>query len=54
MATNFNWKASWDKRCSKAWRPFGFLKRNVSKLVKNYMKLNAYKGYVVPVIANAA
>ena len=54
MATNLNWKANCDKRCSKAWRAFYFLKRNVSKLANKYMKLNAYKGYRVPVIAYAS
>ena len=54
MATNLNWKGNCDKRCSKAWRAFSFLKRNVSKLANKYMKLNAFKGYVVSVIAYAS
>ena len=54
MATNLNWKANCDKRYPKAWRAFYFLKRNVSKLANKYMKLDAYKGYVVPVIAYAS
>ena len=54
MATNLNRKANCDKRCSKSWRVFYFLTRNVSKLANKNMKLNAYKGYVVPVIAYAS
>ena len=54
MATNLNWKANCDKRCSKAWRAFYFLKRNVSNLANKHMKLNAYKEYVVPVKAYAS
>ena len=52
MTINLNWKANCV--CSKAWRAFYFLKRNVSKLANKYLKLNAYKGYVVPVIAYAS
>ena len=54
MATNLTWKENCDKRYSKAWRAFYFLKRNVSKLANKYMKLNAFKGYVVSVIAYAS
>ena len=52
MTINLNWKANCV--CSKAWRAFNFLKRNVSKLANKYLKLNAYKGYVVPVKAYAS
>ena len=54
MTENLNWRLNSNKRCSKSWKAFYFLKRNVSKLASRKMKLNAHKGYVVPVIAYAS
>ena len=42
------------KRCKKASKAFYFLTRNVSVLANTRTKLNAYVGYVIPVISYAA
>ena len=54
MATKLSWKANIKKRCSKAWKAFYFLKRNISNLASQTKKLNAYVGYVIPVISYAS
>ena len=54
MATKLSWKANIKKRCSKAWKAFYFLKRNISNLASQTTKLNAYVGYVIPVISYAS
>ena len=54
MATKLSWKANMKKRCSKAWKAFYFLKRNISNLASQTTKLNAYVGYVIPVISYAS
>ena len=54
MATKLSWKANIKKRCSKAWKAFCFLKRNISNLASQTTKLNAYVGYVIPVISYAS
>ena len=51
MATKLSWKANIKKRCSKAWKAFYFLKRNILNLASQTTKLNAYVGYVIPVIS---
>ena len=54
MATKLSWKANKKNRCSKAWKAFYFLKRNMSNLASQATKLNAYVGYVIPVIGYAS
>ena len=49
-----SWRANSLKRCKKASKAFYFLKRNVSVLANTRTKLNAYVGYVIPVISYAS
>ena len=53
MAPKLNWTPNVKKRCSKALKLFYFLKRNTSTSTKLSAKINAYAGYVVPIVANA-
>ena len=53
MAPKLNWKPNVGKRCSKALKVFYFLKRNTSTSRKLSAKLNAYAGYVVPIVTYA-
>ena len=54
MNNNSTWSLKRNTRLNKAWRAFYFLKRNISKIPSWKTKLNAYSGYVVPVIAYAS
>ena len=54
MVPKLSWKLNADKRCKKAWKAFYFLKRNISPLASKDTKLNAYVGYVIPVISYAS
>ena len=54
MAPKLSWKLNADQRCKKAWKAFYFLKRNISPLASKDTKLNAYVGYVIPVISYAS
>ena len=38
----------------KAWKVFYFLKRNISSLAAKYTALNAYVGYVTPLVSYAS
>ena len=53
MAPKLNWKPNVEKRCSKALKAFYFLKRNTSTSTKLSAKLNAFAGYVVPIVTYA-
>ena len=46
-------KPNVEKRCSKALKAFYFLKRNTSKCTKLSGKLDAYAGYVIPIVTFA-
>ena len=50
ISAKLSWRANSLKRCKKASKVFYFLKRNVSVLATTRTKLNAYVGYVIPVI----
>ena len=54
MSAKLSWRANSLKRCKKASKAFYFLKRNVSVLANTRTKLNAYVGYVIPVISYAS
>ena len=54
MASKLSWKLNVDKRFKKAWKVFYFLKRTISSLAAKNTKLNAYVGYVIPVINYAS
>ena len=49
-----SWRANSLKRWKKASKAFYFLKQNVSDLANTRKKLNAYVGYVIPVISYAS
>ena len=51
VTENLNWTANENRRFSKAMRALWYLKRNVSNKTTVINKLNAYKGYVVPIIS---
>ena len=53
MAPKLNWKPTVEKRCSKALKAFYFYKGNTSRSTKLSAKLNAYAGYVVPIVTYA-
>ena len=54
MSRKLSWKSNIQKRCRKATRAFYFLKRNTSVLANTRTKLNAYVGYVMPIISYAS
>ena len=54
MSPNLSWSANCIRRTTKAWKAFCTLKRNVSSRTSMETKLNAYKGYVVPVLTYAS
>ena len=54
MINNLTWRLNCNTRLNKAWRAFYFLKRNISKIASWKTKLNAYTGFVVPVVAYAS
>ena len=53
MAPKLNWKPNVEKSCSKALKAFYFLKRNTSISTKLSAKLNAYAGFVAPIVTYA-
>ena len=54
MTKNISWNENIKRRTGKAWRAFFNLKRNISCYANLETKLNAYVGYVVPVISYAS
>ena len=54
MSRNLSWSANCQLRTTKAWKAFYTLKRNVSSRTSMETKLNAYIGYVVPVLTYAS
>ena len=50
VTENLTWTANLKRRFSKAMRALWYLKRNVSNKMSVINNLNAYKGYVVPII----
>ena len=52
ISAKLSWRANSLKRCKKASKAF-YLKRNGSVLANTRTKLNAYVGYVIPVISYA-
>ena len=54
ISAKLSWRANSLKRCNKASKAFYFLKRNVSVLASLRTELNAYVGYVIPVISYAS
>ena len=50
MAPKLNWKPNVEKRCSRALKAFYFLERNTSTSTKLSAKLNAYAGYIIPIV----
>ena len=54
MSRNLPWSASCQRRTTKAWKAFQTLKQNVSSGTSMETKLNAYIGYVVPVLTYAS
>ena len=54
ISRNLSWSDNCSRRTTKAWRSFWFLKRNSSHKANPVTKLNAYFGYVVPVLTYAS
>ena len=54
VTENLTWTANANRRFSKAMRALLYLKRNTSNKTSVINKLNAYKGYVVPIISYAS
>ena len=54
ISKSLNWKDNCDNRLSKATRSFFFLKRNMSQNSSGRTKLNAYCGYIVPILSYAS
>ena len=54
ISAKLSWRANSLKRYKKASKAFYFLKQNVSVLANTRTKLNAYMGYVIPVISYAS
>ena len=54
MASVLSWKPNVDNRCNKAWKVFYFLERNKLCVAAKNTKLNAYIGYVIPVLSYAS
>ena len=54
LSRNLSWSANCQRRTTKAWKTFYTLKRNVSSRTSMKTKLNAYIGYVVPVLTYAS
>ena len=54
ISAKLSWRANSQKPCKKASKAFYFLKRNVSVLANTRTKLNAYVGFVKPVLSYAS
>ena len=54
VTENLNWTANANRRFYKAKRALWYLKRSMSNKTSVINKLNAYKGYVVPIISYAS
>ena len=54
VSNSLNWRENCDKRLSKATRSFFFLKRSMSQNASGRTKLNAYCGYIVPILSYAS
>ena len=54
VRSDLTWSSNVDLRTSKALRAWYQIKRNVSKNLTLQAKLNAYSGYVVPILVNSS
>ena len=54
MSRNLSWSANCQRRTTKAWKSFYTLKRNISSRTSMERKMNACKGYIVPVLTYAS